>query len=121
MDPRVAILSNPGVRWRPDVESLWVPGSPGEKAVGYPNRPVDYSTDFDGSTAPPQSDSNLAPLQQQQMQRNEHMMQVPQMHQQLHMQGMQRIPQNSNMGSYGVGNQQGKRKEPDSGNQNYSG
>ncbi|OAE30079.1 hypothetical protein AXG93_1474s1250 [Marchantia polymorpha subsp. ruderalis] len=93
-----------------------VPGSPGEKVVHYPARPVDYSTDFDGSTAPPQSNTNLAPQQQQ---RGEHMMQVPAMHQPLHLPAIQRMPQN-NMNNFSSVNQQGRRKEPDSGNQNYN-
>ncbi|CAM6126132.1 unnamed protein product [Calypogeia fissa] len=94
-----------------------VPNQPGEKMVVYPPRPVDGSTDFDGSTAPPQSNNNSVPQQQQ---RGDHIMQqVPQMHQQMQMPGMQRVQQNANMNNFNV-SQQGRRKEPDSGNQSYN-
>lgn len=80
-----------------------VPSQPGEKIVAYPVRPVDTSTDFEGTTSlqPTQPPSGNGPPGGQPVPR-----QIPRQMQQP-MGGMQRMPPGANMGAFGAAPQAG--------------
>ncbi|XP_047094032.1 cyclin-dependent kinase E-1 [Lolium rigidum] len=81
-----------------------IPSQPGEKIVAYPIRPVDTSTDFEGTTSlqPTQPPSGNAPPGGQPVPR-----QLPRQMQQQPMGGMPRMPAGANMGAFGAAAQAG--------------